>query len=149
MIELKELIEQYSVKAESYFREGFNCAESVLMTMQEAWNLGEITPKPATGFGAGIGGLGSLCGALTGGIIALNLKFGRIKNIEDKDKPYSMAHKYFKIFENENGSPFCKEITECDFMNPKDKTRFREENIFEKKCIKLVKNAIKILLELE
>ena len=141
-------IENFSKRAETYFKNGFNCAESVLMTMQKAWNLGDITPKPATGFGAGVGGLGSLCGALTGGIIALNLKFGRMKSTDDKDKPYSMAHQYFKRFEHENGSVMCKEITECDFLNPKDKIRFREDNIFEKKCVKLVKNSIKILLEL-
>ena len=93
---MKDSIAEYSNKAETYFRQGFNCAESVLMTMQEAWNLGEISPKLATGFGAGIGGIGSLCGALTGGIIALNLKFGRKKINADKNKPYGMAHQYYK-----------------------------------------------------
>ncbi len=48
------------------------------MAMQEAWQM-ERRSDIATAFGAGIGRQGSVCGAVTGGIIAINLKYGRTK----------------------------------------------------------------------
>ena len=68
----------FSEKAVSLFNEGFNCAESVLMSMQEFLGL-EMNPTVATGFGADIGRKGSVCGAVTGVILAINLKYGRKK----------------------------------------------------------------------
>ncbi|MDH7477732.1 MAG: C-GCAxxG-C-C family protein, partial [Candidatus Bathyarchaeota archaeon] len=61
-------------KAVKRFLYGFNCAQSVLLTMFEHWNgENELIPKIATTFGGGIGRCGSLCGALTGGVMALGI----------------------------------------------------------------------------
>ena len=65
--------EEASKIAASHFRDGYICAESVLMAMQEIWHM-EKRADIATAFGAGIGRQGSVCGAVTGGIIAINLK---------------------------------------------------------------------------
>lgn len=59
-------------KAGAYFDSGCNCTESVLRAV-----LGEIDPQMteiAEAFGAGVGGSKCLCGAVTGGVIALSLK---------------------------------------------------------------------------
>ncbi|UCC33999.1 MAG: C-GCAxxG-C-C family protein, partial [Candidatus Bathyarchaeota archaeon] len=67
----------YAENAASYFKEGYNCAQSVLLAMQEFWNIGNpVEPKVASAFGGGVGRRGSLCGALTGGVIAIGLKYG-------------------------------------------------------------------------
>ena len=63
----------YVTKAVNYFRSGYICAQAVLTTMQEFWQVqAPVEPKIASAFGAGIGRRGSLCGALTGGILAIN-----------------------------------------------------------------------------
>ncbi|MCP5004951.1 MAG: C_GCAxxG_C_C family protein [Planctomycetes bacterium] len=41
--------------------------------------------KAATGFGTGFGGKGSTCGAVTGPIMAVGLKYGRLKPNENLD----------------------------------------------------------------
>jgi len=64
-------------KAVTRFLQGYNCAQSVLSTMFEYWNgKNELIPKIATAFGGGIGRCGSVCGALTGGVMALGIKYG-------------------------------------------------------------------------
>ena len=61
------------------FKSGLNCAESVLRSLTEAYDLG-LPPSAhgvATPFGGGFGGAKSACGALTGGLMALGLARGR------------------------------------------------------------------------
>jgi len=54
-------------KGASLFRQGYNCAQSVMLTMQDFWNEKKtLESKIASAFGGGIGRRGSLCGALTG-----------------------------------------------------------------------------------
>ena len=46
--------DEVSKIAASHFRGGYNCAESVLMAMQQVWHK-EKRPDIATAFGAGSG----------------------------------------------------------------------------------------------
>ena len=63
----------YVTKAVNYFRSGYICTQAVLMTMQEFGQVQTpIEPKIVSAFGAGIGRRGSLCGASTGGILAIS-----------------------------------------------------------------------------
>jgi len=59
-------------QAGEYFDQGYNCAQSVLLAA-----CGECRPdllEIAKSFGAGIGGARCLCGAVSGGVMALSLK---------------------------------------------------------------------------
>ena len=62
------------------FQSGLHCAEAVSKTVLEIFS-DESHPKvikSASGFGGGIGGsMGELCGAFTGGVIALGFLTGR------------------------------------------------------------------------
>jgi len=67
-------------KAESYYLEGdFGCSETVLKLILENFknDMPEEILSMTTGFRHGIGGSGCLCGALSGGTMALGLFFGR------------------------------------------------------------------------
>lgn len=139
----------FSEKAVSFFNEGFNCAESVLMSMQEFLGL-EMNPTMATGFGAGIGRKGSVCGAVTGGILAINLKYGRQK-AEDKEsieKAYSKAREFYNKFEEKMGSAICYDIIKCDLKTEEGQKIFEENNLLEEKCFKCVETSVNILLDM-
>jgi C_GCAxxG_C_C family probable redox protein len=141
--------EQLSEKAVSFFKEGFNCAESVLMTIQDFLGL-EMNSTMATGFGAGIGRKGSVCGAVTGGILAINLKYGRQKT-EDKEsikQTYIRASEFYKRFEEKMGSAICYDIIKCDLTIEEGQKKFKENNLLEEKCFKCVEVSIDILLDL-
>jgi C_GCAxxG_C_C family probable redox protein len=69
-------------KAEEMYRSGeFLCSEAILLVANKF--LGKPMPnkivKLASGFPVGMGTAGCVCGALSGGIMALGLKFGRAK----------------------------------------------------------------------
>jgi C_GCAxxG_C_C family probable redox protein len=58
------------------FLSGYNCAQAILYAFGPDLGLdGETALKVATGLGAGMGRRGEVCGAVTGGILALGLKY--------------------------------------------------------------------------
>src|SRR4030066_652072 len=88
-------------KAEENFKIGFNCAESVLKSLADEMGIEcSCIPKIATGFGAGLGRHGEICGAITGAVMALGLKYGRAdtKDPEGKEKDYSIVYGFFITF---------------------------------------------------
>src|SRR5512138_1672998 len=65
-------------KVTSKFASGYNCAQSVFFAFLEDLEIDPDTAlKIASGFGGGIGRRGEVCGAVTGGIMALGAKHGR------------------------------------------------------------------------
>jgi C_GCAxxG_C_C family probable redox protein len=149
---MKQQSSRFSEKAANYFKRDYNCAESVLLTMQEYYGIRRNTliPKVATAFGGGIGGRGSLCGALTGAIMAIGLKHGTDKTVlTEKGKAYEIALKFYDRFVKEWGSPFCRELIGYDLTNPEELKRLRKSNVHEEKCSHFVKKAVEILIGLE
>ena len=78
------------------FNAGYNCAQSVLFQCSESIGMDSNTAvKIATGFGGGMGRMQEVCGAVTGGIIAINYKFGRNENQEKpaQEKAYGLVRR--------------------------------------------------------
>ena len=137
-------------KAATRFLEGYNCAQSVLLTMFEHWNgKNELIPKIATAFGGGIGRCGSVCGALTGGVMALGIKYGTNEpSLEKRLKAYDIAQKFFKRFEKQHGSVLCRELIGYDLSIPEEFEEARKAKVFEEKCVDFVRKTVETLLEL-
>jgi len=149
---MRQQTSRFSIKAANYFNRGYNCAQSVLLTMQEYYGISRsrLIPKIATAFGGGIGRRGSLCGALTGAIIAIGFKHGTNKTVlEEKEKAYNIALKFYDQFEKECGSVFCRELIGYNLADPEELERFRKSNIRDEKCSHFVKKAVEILIGLE
>lgn len=121
-----------------YFKEGYNCAESILKAMGHEPNI-------ATAFGAGISRKGSVCGAITGGILVINLKYGRNSAKEDKEKVYKVALEYIDEFEKEFGCIICYDLIGCDLKTSDGQKRYKDLNLFDEKCQKFVRRTIEML----
>jgi len=110
----------------------------------------ELIPKIATVFGGGIGMCGSVCGALTGGVMVIGIKYGTDDpSVEKRLKLYSLANKFYNQFKKHHGSVLCRELIEYDLSNPEELEKARKKRVFEEKCIKFVRTAVKILRELD
>ncbi|ADL13777.1 C-GCAxxG-C-C family protein [Acetohalobium arabaticum] len=120
----EKLVKEAREKAEEYFRRGdFFCSESVLTTINEL--VGEEMPpemvKLASGFPVGIGKSKCLCGAISGGVMALGLKYGRTEPgapMPEECFPASAdLHDYIK---EEYGSTCCRVLTKdfAEFDSP-------------------------------
>lgn len=98
-----------------FFQSGFHCAEAISKSLTGllAKDGDNYTPKVATGFGGGIGGSHlDICGALTGGIIALGWLFGRANPGEDKTRIFGLASEFRKRFGEKFGSCSCPALLE-------------------------------------
>jgi C_GCAxxG_C_C family probable redox protein len=78
----QKAIQEARNKAEEMYRTGeFLCSEAILLVANEF--LGKPMPntivKLASGFPVGMGMAGCVCGALSGGVMALGLRYGRTK----------------------------------------------------------------------
>lgn len=149
---MKGRTNKFSKRATNYFRGDYNCAQSVLLALQEYYGIraNRLVPKIATAFGGGIGRRGSLCGALTGAIMAIGLKHGTNKTVlVEKEKAYVIALKFYDQFVEEFGSPFCRELIKFDLTNPEELERLRKSNVRDEKCSHFVKRAVEILIDLE
>ncbi len=138
-------------KAAAYFKRGYNCAQSVLLTMQEHYGLkSELIPKIATAFGGGVGRCGSLCGALTGGIMAIGLKNGTNEpGMEKREKAYKNARQFFEQFTKEFGTPLCRELIGYDLNSLEEFERAQRLGVFDQKCSRFVEKTVEILIALE
>jgi len=139
-----------SEKAVNRFLEGYNCAQSVLLTMFEHWNSKNmLIPKIATGFGGGIGRCGSVCGALTGGVMAIGTKYGTNEpSAEERLQCYKLSQELFKRFELQHGTVFCRELIHYDLSNSDEREKASKAKVFEEKCTDFVRTSIEILLDL-
>jgi C_GCAxxG_C_C family probable redox protein len=94
------------------YANGFHCAESIVNT------INEILPgknhnfcKAASGFCGGIGACKQeVCGALSGGIIALGSIYGRQVGSVDNSKLVSLSSKFRQIFNAEFGATVCQNV---------------------------------------
>jgi len=141
-------IKQIADKAAQRFLDGYNCAESVLLTMAEHEDINSpLVPKMATPFGGGIARSASICGCVTGAIMAIGMKHGRTHVTEDRLKSYEVATNFMTEFEKRFGSLICYDLIGCDFRTPEGHKRFEE--LREERCANFVKAAIEILLKEE
>ena len=143
-------MEDIAERAVSRFREGYNCCESVLMGYTEANNISNnIIPRIATGFGGGIGRRGSVCGALTGAIMAIGLKYGRDRlDPSVYDLCIAKSSECYERFKKEFGDVQCRNLIKCDLSTSEGRDLSKKLGLKESNCVKYVEGASKILLDL-
>ena len=137
-------------KALSYFKSGYNCAESTLLAIaKDALEIdSDLIPKVATGFGGGISRQGYVCGAVSGAVMGFGLKYGRNNPEELRAKTYNRVVEFYKQFQKKFGSILCKELSGCDLSTIEGIRKFREGNVHEQRCRYFVTGALEIFMSL-
>ena len=133
-------------KSVELFNSGFLCSQAVFAAFSKDLGLSEEQAlKIGACFGSGMR-KGEVCGACTGALMALGLKYGH-SNADDKEskmKADKACDKFLDEFKKENGSYLCKELLDCDISTPEGKEHAIENNLFSELCPKMVKSASKI-----
>jgi C_GCAxxG_C_C family probable redox protein len=133
------------------FNEGFSCSQAVFSTYAVELGMERATAlRTAGAFGGGIAGRGETCGAVTGALMALGLKYGKSDPGDQaaRDKTYALAHEFIERFEAKHGSILCSTLTGCDMTNAAQKQAASESGIFKTLCPELVRTAAQILEEI-
>lgn len=126
-------------RAVNLFNSGYNCAESVLLALGERLGLAPGSlPKAAAAFGGGVARHGMLCGALSGGCIAIGLAEGRTGPEMPRDPAYRDAGELVDEFVARFSAGDCRTLTGLDFQNQADAALYRER-IHHERCVHYVR----------
>jgi C_GCAxxG_C_C family probable redox protein len=141
-----------TIKALDYFRNKFNCSQSVLSTFGPEYGLSENEClKIATAFGGGMGRQQHICGAITGALMVLGLRYGKGSNDPEEKKSYTyrITKEFFDEFKRLNGSENCLELLDgLEMNNPDDNKKIVERNYYDIRCEKYVSDAVNILAKI-
>ena len=106
--------------AEKYYIQGYNCAESVLYTLNDELDL-QLPPEAlrmATGFGGGVGRSGCMCGALSAATMVLGALEGRTNTEKPLAETYSLTHAFHDIFKDHFKGTCCRVLNKAGFATP-------------------------------
>ena len=134
----------------SYFKQGFNCAQSVVMAFRDLTGLSEgESAKLASSFGGGLGRMREVCGTVSGMAVVVGILYG----YDDPKAPgavqehYALVQKLAGKFREANGSIICRELL-GDKSAIRTAPDLRTAEYYKKRpCVELVGMAADILDE--
>jgi C_GCAxxG_C_C family probable redox protein len=135
-------------KAVSCFRNGFNCAQSVLTVFSDDYHVSQpVALSISCGFGGGMGRLQETCGAVTGAFMAIGLhncsKFS--DNKDRKEHTYSMIQEFDKEFKGIHGTIHCGTLLGVDLKTEQGQKAFHDQGMHELICEKCIADSVQIL----
>lgn len=113
-MEREKIIADVRTKAEGYFQRGeFFCSESVIHTLNEllGWPFDPSITRLASGFPIGIGKSGCVCGAISGGVMALGMVYGRDHGDVMNNRMLPISAELHDHIKNLYKSTCCRVIT--------------------------------------
>ncbi len=138
-----------SERAVSKFMEGYNCAQAVLFSFCDDLKIDKDTAlKIACGFGAGMGRKEEVCGAVTGGIIVIGVKYGRgvYDDRTAQEETYAKTRELMKQFSERHGTFICRKLLNgCELMTPEGQKQFKEKDLLNKICKPCVQSVVEII----
>jgi C_GCAxxG_C_C family probable redox protein len=131
--------------AQELFKKGYVCSQAVFASFAPSYGIDEVAAlKVANGFGGGIARRQDICGAVSGAIMLIGLKYGKTQSNDSKshEKTYAVIENFCNRFEEKNKSIQCREILGCDMSTAKDR------DLFSTVCLKCVRDSAEIISEL-
>jgi C_GCAxxG_C_C family probable redox protein len=120
-----------------------NCAQAILTMYGPQLSLGKVDcdtcMRLASAFGGGINRTGNVCGAITGALMALGIKYGRDFQLIAK-----VSNQLIDEFTSINGSIICRDLIGHNLFDDEDVRKAFAEETF-KKCKKYVDDAACLL----
>jgi C_GCAxxG_C_C family probable redox protein len=134
-------------KASELFANNFNCSQAVLTAFAPDFGLDEkLALMLGTQFGGGARNV-EMCGAVSGALMVLGLKYGHYEsdNSKQKSRAYAIAVEYTNRFKELNGSIVCRDLLGYDLTKPDEAACIKEKNLFGDICPKMIKSAVEVL----
>lgn len=139
----------HSELAMAFFKEGYNCSQSVFLAFCDEYDMDfETALKISSSFGAGMGRLREVCGAVSGMFMVAGLVYGYIdpKDHKKKTEHYERIQYLAKEFESKNRSIICRELLGLGAGKDKPEPELRTAEYYKKRpCAELVGVAAEIM----
>lgn len=125
------------------FEKGYICSQAVFAAFSPDFGVSkEDALKIGACFGSGMR-KAEVCGACTGALMALGLKYG-----DDKATSDEVCNRFLDEFRDANGSYICRDLLGCDISTEEGVNFARENNLFREFCPKMVESAAEIVEKL-
>jgi C_GCAxxG_C_C family probable redox protein len=138
-------------RAMNLFKEGYSCSQAVVGAFCEETGMDfETAMKLSSSFGAGMGRLREVCGAVTGMFMVAGLLYGfsDTANKEKRVEHYKLIQSLAQRFKEENGSIICRELTglstDAHSLIPEER---KGEYAKKRSCVEMVRQAATMLEE--
>ena len=134
-------------RAANLFTQGYNCSQSVAIAFSDLTGLDvESSAKLASSFGAGMGCLREVCGAVSGMFLVLGILYGYSdpEDVQGKREHYAAVQQLAEKFREEAGSIVCREILKNQAVKPTPSLR-TEAYYAKRPCARMVMLAASIL----
>jgi C_GCAxxG_C_C family probable redox protein len=136
--------DQIAQRSGELFEQGLCCAESVLQAVAESRGIqSDLIPRIATGLCGGIARTGNICGAVSGGVLAISLITGRQSASESREENHRLVRAFLKECETKFGSTNCERLIDCRLDTPEGQQFFKEHKLREK-CACFTRDAARI-----
>jgi C_GCAxxG_C_C family probable redox protein len=124
-----------------------NCSQAILETYAPSMGLPrEMARRLTTAFAGGMG-MGSECGAVTGALMVIGLKYGRV---HDKDpaadrRTSANVAEFIKEFKARHRDTVCSRLLDVNMGTPEGVKEARGKGLFSTRCPEFVRSAAEIL----
>ena len=134
--------------AEALFTEGFSCSQAVCAAFAEDFGIDrDAALRLSCGLGGGMAHTGNTCGAVTGVLMVIGMKYGRtaVDDLAAKEKTYAVANEFLTEFLRRNHSLNCTDLIGHNLSDPNELAVAREKGLFKTRCTRYVHDAGEIL----
>ena len=141
--------EERKDKALEAFKSGFNCSQSVFAAYCDLFDVDETKAvQIGAGFGAGIGRLQKTCGAVSGAVMLIGLRYYDESDTgKSKGLTYEKVREFISKFEEKNGTVSCLDLLGVDLSTEEGARTAKETGLFETKCEKFIGDVCDLLEE--
>ena len=107
----------------------------------------ELALRVAGAFGGGMARMGETCGAVTGALMAIGLKYGmtQVKDEAAREKTYKLAQEFMTRFKARHNSLVCRELLGYDLSSPEESKAAHDKGLFSTLCPQFVRDAVEIV----
>jgi C_GCAxxG_C_C family probable redox protein len=133
------------------FRRGWNCSQAVVSAFAPSLGLDARRARLLSqAFGGGMARRGETCGAVTGALMVIGLKYGKVRPGDDpaRERTYALSNEFMDRFRARHGALRCKALLGHDPWTPGGMKRIKAEGLHDTLCPRLVRDAAALLEKL-
>lgn len=135
-------------KAMQSFKEGYNCAQCMMLAFEDLLTIDiETALKIASPFGGGMGRLREVCGSVSGMFMVLGFVKGyhEPEDYEGKKELYEHVQELARRYEADNGSIICRDLLGLQVQREEAAPEKRTEEYYKKRpCDEKIGSAAEI-----
>ena len=136
----------HSDKAAALFSQRFHCSQAVLAAFAEELGL---TEEQALRLGGSFGGgmcKGEVCGACTGALMVIGLKYGQSVPGDEAAKQICSQKtvQFLNAFEAKHGSYLCRKLIGYNLASDMEREAARAAGVFVRICPQMIRTAVEL-----